>query len=851
MKTLNKKAMSSAIAIFLISSIAVTLFALPNANAQSTGKAYPFIDAVPNPVGVNQATLLNVGALNFLNAENDGWNVTVSITKPDGQTETLGPIKTWSTGTAGWTYVPDQIGTYLLNTNFLVQTYNNITYPATKSEVLELNVTQEPAPSYPWQPIPNEYWTRPADSQLRDWYTIMGSWLINKPLNLYAPYNDGPETAHILWSQPVGDMMGGLTGGGFDDGGLVAGGTGNHGYEIGDAYEGKFAGSVIISGVLYYNKFISGNPQQEVVAVDLHTGKTMWSKTLLNNLRISQGQTIFWDSRNNRASFSYLICTSGTTWYYFDALTGNLQFNMTNVPGGTNYFGPAGEILKYSVTNIGNASFPNWRLLQWNSSWVVQNGKTGMQESWGSQVLNQQYNASGTVTNSRNLRGYDRNISISALNTANYTLPGSATMAFVGDKLIGQRVTQREVNLWALSINDANMGTLLYNTTWAAPAEWVQGNITIGGIGQSGWTAWSRADQVGVYFTKENRVHYGFNLRNGQYLYETEPQKFHDAWSDTVSLTFGPDRVFAYGQLISGTVGGTVYAYNATTGKLLWTYDSVDPYHESYLGNDWWTVPVAVTDGIIYLGTMEHSPVDPKPRGAPFYALNATTGELIWRADGLFRQTRWGGRGLMGDSIITTMDTYDQQVYGIGKGPSSTTVTAPGLAAAFGQPIVITGTVMDISPGTESDNAKLRFPNGVPAMSDASQSEWMLYVYKQFKQPTDVTGVAVSIDAMDPNNNYVHLGDTTTDASGTFSLMVTPENAGKYTVYATFAGSKAYYGSYAQTALGVQEKVAEPVVEPQPVPITEQYFVPAVAGIIIAIIAVGAVLAILVLRKRQ
>jgi hypothetical protein len=135
-------------------------------------------------------------------------------------------------------------------------------------------------------------------------------------------------------------------------------------------------------------------------------------------------------------------------------------------------------------------------------------------------------------------------------------------------------------------------------------------------------------------------------------------------------------------------------------------------------------------------------------------------------------------------------------------------------------------------------------------MSDASQSEWMLYVYKQFEQP-HVTGVPVSIDAMDPNNNYVHLGDATTDASGTFSLMVTPENAGKYTVYATFAGSKAYYGSYAQTAVGVQEKVAEPVVEPQPVPITEQYFVPAVAGIIIAIIAVGAVLAILVLRKRQ
>ena len=206
----------------------------------------------------------------------------------------------------------------------------------------------------------------------------------------------------------------------------------------------------------------------------------------------------------------------------------------------------------------------------------------------------------------------------------------------------------------------------------------------------------------------------------------------------------------------------------------------------------------------------------------------------------------------MGDSIIATMDTYDQQVYAIGKGPSSTTVTAPDIAAPFGTPIVVKGTVTDVSPGTQSDNAKLRFPNGVAAVSDGNMSEWMLYVYKQFAQPSKIIGVPVSIDAMDPNNNYIHIGDTTSDASGTFSYMFTPQTAGKYTVYATFAGSKSYYASYAQTALGVMEEPeAPPVVEPEPLTVTEQYFVPAVAGIIIAIIAVGAVLAILVLRKRQ
>jgi len=858
MKTLRKKTMTSAIAIFLISSMAITLFALPTANAQSTSKIYPLIDVVPNPAGIGQKVLINYGAINYLNAEYDGWNVTVTITKPDGKTETLTPPKTWSTGTGGVTYVPDQIGTYYFQTIFPQQWYNisatnRVLYQAGQSDKLAVVVQQEAPPSYPWQPIPNEYWTRPADSQLQDWYTIMGSWLIPTPTNLnnlYAPYNAGPESAHILWSQPIGDMIGGIAGGA----------TERAGYETGDAYEGKWSGSIIIGGILYYNKYISGNPQQAVVAVDLHTGKTLWDKTItafnITNLRIGFGQTIFWWSRNNRAAFSYLVCTStgvssaGTTWYYFEAKTGNLQFNITNVPSGTNYYGPNGEILKYALTNIGNTTNPNWRLTQWNSSWVVTRGKAGMQESWGSQVLGVTYNGSGTVTGSSNLRGYDRNVSVSALNVVPNPLPTtSITRAFANDKIIGTRINTTEVDLWAISLDPSNMGTLLYNTRWAAPAEWLQGNLSAGTGMQSGFDSWSQQSQAAVIWIKENRIHYGFDLTTGKYMWTTTvSQNFQDAWDDSPGYT----HIIDYGELISASCGGTVYAYNITTGKLIWTYNATDPYHESYLGNNWWLVPVAATDdGKLYVGSMEHSAQEPKPRGAPFICLNATTGEELWRINGAFRQTRWGGRGIIGDSIIATMDTYDQTVYAIGKGPSSMTVTAPDLAAAFGQPVVIKGTVMDISPGTTSDNAKLRFPNGVPAMSDENMSDWMLYVYKQFQQPTDVTGVPVSIDAMDPSNQYVHLGDTTSDASGTFSFMYTPTASGKYTVYATFAGSKSYYGSYAETALAVQEKPPEPVVEPpEPVSIVEQYFVPAVVGIIIAIIAIGALLAILVLRKR-
>jgi outer membrane protein assembly factor BamB len=828
MKNSKQQALTIVLSLLLVSSIAFVL--IPNdVKAASTGKAYPFIEAIPNPVGKGQLTLLNIGALNFLNLENDGWNVTISVTKPDGTKDTLGPFKTFSTGTYGKSFVPDQVGNYTLQTNFLEQTYNNVTYAAVSSDPYTLEVLDQAVPSYPSQPLPSEYWVRPIDSQLRDWYSIAGSWL-TKPLNLYAPYNAGPESAHVLWAQPLGDMNGGLSGGDLGD----------HGHETGDAYEGKFASSVIIDGVLYYNRYISGNPQQTVVAIDLHTGNQLWETNLLGqNLRLSFGQNLWWDSRNNRAVFSYLWASSGTTMYAFDAHTGNLQFNFTNVPSGTVYFGQNGELLKYSLTNLGTSANPNYYLTQWNSSWVVTNGKTGMQESWGSQVLGVTYNAT--------LRGYDRNVSIPIITSA---LLGSAQVAFVGDKLIGAYVNQTIVDLWAVDISHDTFGSYLYNKVWQAPAEWLLGNITIGGIGQSGWCAWSPTDQVGVYFTKENRVSYAFSTTDGSYKWQTDSQRFEDAWSDTVTATFGPDRVIAYGTLYSATVGGEVYAYNITNGKLMWTYNATDPYHESYISNYWWTVPLFVTDGKIYIGSMEHSALDPKPRGAPFLALNATTGDLIWRIDGMFRQTRWGGRALIGDSIIATIDTYDQQVYAIGKGPTATTVSAPDLEAPYGTSVMIKGTVMDVSPGTTQDAMKLRFPTGVAAVSDASMSNWMLYVYKQFTKPSDATGVTVSIDAVDSNNNYVHLGDVATDSTGNFNYAFKPTASGTYTIYATFMGSAGYYGSYAQTALTVG---AQPAATATPLPpeasVSDTYFIPAVVGIILAIVLVGAVLAVLQLRK--
>jgi hypothetical protein len=144
----------------------------------------------------------------------------------------------------------------------------------------------------------------------------------------------------------------------------------------------------------------------------------------------------------------------------------------------------------------------------------------------------------------------------------------------------------------------------------------------------------------------------------------------------------------------------------------------------------------------------------------------------------------------------------------------------------------------------------MRFPNGVAAVSDESQSGYMMYVYKQFECPTDTTGVPVSIAVIDANGNYREIGTTTSDATGYYSFNWTPDIAGKYTVYVTFAGSNAYYGSVATISFVVDE-APEATAQPTATPASpaDLYFVPAIAGLFVLVIIV-LVMLVLMMRKR-
>jgi outer membrane protein assembly factor BamB len=821
---MSKNKIATLIALLLMLTIAMPLIAIPTANADSTRVTYAYLGIVPNPTGVGQQVTLHVGITHPTAWPQPGWvGLSVTVTDPDGHTSQITGINTDPTGGTGVTFTPEKTGIYYFQTHFPEQvlvygargTPDNTTMLASDSEKTALVVQEEPIQYYPGQPLPTEYWTRPIDSQLREWSTVAGNWLmptsgLGGVVNKVALSNDAPESAHILWTKQL--AIGGLVGGeeAYD----------GHGYYTGDAYEGLFGGAIILNGVLYYNRFEANSPTQDVVAVDLHTGEELWVKNW-NNTRLSFGQILKWDTLNGHGAYAFLWTTSGSTWNAYDPVYGTWVYGMTNVPGGTNYYGPNGEILKYAISN--------GRLLRWNSTWAMKydDHRTVYSPysfiSGHARLIGTTHDASG---------GYDLNVTVPA------GLTGSI-ITVLDDRIIGGSIGATQSRVWGLSLERGQEGTLLFDATWDNPDAWITGNQTLS------WEAFDSEDLVGVLWAMEVRQHYGVSFETGELIWgPTHSQDYRDQFYQTGSS-------IAYGNLYASGIGGTLYCYNDSTGELQWTYNATDTYVEFKISPDWWLYITFISDGKIYVGHYEHSSGDPKPRGAPFLCLNATTGDKIWEIDGAFRQTMWGDPGIIGDSIIATMDTYDQRIYAIGKGPSATTVTAPGTSVTAGNSLVITGTVTDVSPGTNDAALTMRFPNGVPAVSDESMSDWMLYVHKQFPRPTNATGVEVTLDAIDPNGNFVHLGNATSDASGFFGFnWVTPDIPGFYTIIATFAGSKSYYASYAETAAVVTEApAATPEPTPQPASMADLYLLPSVVGIIIAIAVVGVVI-VLMLRKR-
>ncbi len=862
MITKKSKIAATLITLILALSTAIPLTSLPTTAAHDPPwkiPTYAFIAPTPNPVGVGQPVtvvvwLLFAAPTSTGSDAGDRWsNLKVTVTNPDGNNETLGTLMADSTGSTYTTYTPNKAGNYTFYLEFPGQVLS-LYHPETKkpgaqsafvndtfqasSAKATLLVQEEPVKEPPNYPLPTEYWTRPIEGQNSNWWTISSNWLGAPQVidRVVQPDGIAPNSAHVMWTKPI--QQGGVVGGSRE---AIDGNT----FYPGLTYETKFNTPIIMNGKLYYElpKSNSGTGGG-YLCLDLQTGEEIYYQ---NSSRPSFGQLLAYDSPNQHGVIpnGYLWSSDAnpyaammglpvlpTTWSAYDPANGQWLFNLTGVPSGTNYYTKNGEIVTY-VLNYTQRSLALW-------NWTAASGAAGFLT----------FSPVGKNIDASN--AYSWNVTIADLTG---TASPSIIKVLCDDVILGSSTTfggmmadgtplDHKFTMWAISDKPSSRGQLLWLKNYTAP----EGQVTLR-LGPV-----DPVNRVWTVCSQEEMKIYGYSLDTGELLWASDPMLYP---MDAYNRMGATEAATANGVLYTAGYSGIGYAWSTENGSLLWTYgNGLVPGNDTTSGytSAWGAYPLAiaaVADEKVYLYTTEHSPNSPLYKGALIRCLDAYTGKEIWTLDG------WGsgeqGKGAdfaLADGYLTYLNCYDMQIYCIGKGPSATTIEAPKQAIKQGDSLVISGSVTDLAAGTKQKEQAARFPNGVPAVSDESQGDWMAYVYMQKPRPTNATGVQVTISVVDANDNYREIGKVTSDADGFYSFSWKPDIEGKYTVYASFGGSESYWPSHAVTAFAVDPVAPTPTPSPAPEKsMADLYFIPAIAGLLVAIVVVG-LLTILTLRKR-
>jgi len=843
-KTKTKKFIT--IVTLLTLSITLTLFALPITSAHKPAweiTSYAYIVAAPTIAGANQTVSVIMWVdlpLPQASLDNDirRHNYTLTITAPDDTEET----KHWDviqdpTGVQFAQFTPKQVGTYTLRLDYPNQTY---TWSSSKNEKTWTNdifladsatttviVQEEPIPEpIGTYPLPTEYWTRPIEGQNSIWYTISSNWLSgaqiqNEPYGRYQFDGIAPNSAHVLWTRPI--KMGGVVGG------SNVGPTDGEMFYTGENYDVITENPIIMYGRLYHQLPLGpASGGGGYICVDLKTGEEIWWKDIPNQ---SFGQIVDYSDPNQHGALSGILWQTGRggggEWIGTDAWTGTMIVNMSDVPRGTMVYGPNGEILMYELGS-------NWISL-WNTTVALDNLAPGRRGSYPLEV-----NASSA---------YSWNITVSDMPSGSWSIETAFTndLVLCRQGNLGERGEWLGANMTAISINEQDSGRVLWTKHYPAPA----GNAT------RQLATVDPISRVFVFRDKETLNLYGYDLDTGSKIWG--PVKISESGWDyfhASQYTYG-----AYGNLYTGSMTGVLQCFDIMTGDLKWTFGNGGSGNSTFSGfqTPFGNYPImigAIADGKIYTFCFEHTADSPIYKGYSVRCINATDGTQLWDMDSFLTAGGGGQRGILGPSIaiadgcLAYLNGYDMQFYCVGKGPSATSVSAPDLAIEYGKSLVIRGNVIDVSAGTKQDEQMARFPNGVPVVSDESMTAWMEYVYMQKPRPTEVKGIDVTISVLDSNGNFREIGKATTNGDGFYSLQWQPDIPGKYTVYASFAGSESYWPSHSYTAFAVDAlPEATPPPTPSPAPMTDTYVLGIGSGAIIAIVVIGLVI-ILMLRKR-
>ncbi len=907
MQNIKNKTMVILIATILTISIGASTALMPISSAHSPPwniPTYAFVNVGTNPDGVGQA--VNIGLwlgqppATANGPYGDRWhNMMVTVTKPDGTNETLGPFTSDDTGGTATSYTPTQVGTYTFQMSFPGQTltganlavgqtspFINDTYLPSISAVATLTVQQQPVGGVPVAPLPTTYWQTPITAMnVNNWYAISGASLdlggsgrYNTTAN-YNPFSTSPTSAHIIWTKP--EAFGGVLGGEF-------GGSTTYGnYYSTSQYEKKFT-PVIMNGFLYYTVYPgSSTTPTGTVCVSLYTGQTVWTDNAANLgggspqqsaltsagivTPLLCGQILDYVSPNQYGGLAYLWTTGtpvginsvGTTLNMFDAETGTYILSIVNGTSPTltedqggnlvGYYinGTAGKQIIMGTVNDNAGPTPvvsvstGPTLNEWNSTECILTG------AWGATASGWEWRPpqDGIIPF---WNGITWSMPL-ATNISGNALPGAFSIGAAGPITAPQ-----DVNGGVVMMTSGGSSGGLFQPGWQIEAGYSAINGQQLWIVNRTYAPFSRVvgegDGSGVYgeISYEDSTIYGYSIYTGALL-----------WSDKLTTTNGnaPDPYDSIGgymsTLANGTLylagfGGDIWSINYQTGAINWYTNTTELQGPSGTNSPYgvwplWTFSMGgVAGGILFLEEgHEYSP--PLFLGAQQLAINCTTGKLVWNIDAFDVD----GMPITAYGIMTVINAYDNQIYGYGKGPSATTVTAPSVGVTTSTPVTITGNVMDISAGSQQQAVAANFPKGLPCVSDASMSQWMESVYMQQPMPTNITGVPVTISVTDSNGNFYNIGTATSNSNGFYSLNWTPQVSGNYTVTAVFSGTQSYYGSTASAAFyaNAPSPTSAPTSSPTSLASTQSYIMAFGIAIIIVII-IGFALLFLALRKR-
>lgn len=765
----------------------------------------------PNPIGIGQPLLVNIWCTPSINNMQFFNNYTVYIQKPDGSTETVGPLNSYQGDCTSWfEYVVDQVGEWKLkfvfsgdyfpkglwyqgylveSTNYTgsigssgttgLSNFGAVYYKPASTDWQTLTVQNEMVASWPAANTPTDYWTRPVSLANREWWSFLGDWPqdgyrgggptwdalypdcnTNYAANYnFHPWIQAPNTPHIVWKQQhaIAGLIGGPAG--------IYGMTSSPG-----------GPSVIYQGRCYqtYNKPGVG---QVAASYDLRTGQVYYEIPTASGGR-TPTDVVYYPPRESSiivgeiaqiAWSAELVDISGSTLYKINPYTGavsNYSISPVNTGTAYNYFYNQYGGMSLAVQTIGTGNNTQYRLINWTTQGTTSTlagrvltnttySPQGRGTFFGAGVVNDTDRFSGDVQIDFTTGIWMQVDAYEQLNTT-ATYGGFVLTAY--DILSGQM-------LWTKNVTTPTYSRSDYITDHGTIAV-----LTIFGV-------WE-----------------GYDLKTGALKWTTPRMEY--PWG---ANSFGAYAVCsAYGLFYRFSYDG-VYAFRWSDGSIAWHYIAPalnqweTPYAEngttmySFNSGGW------VADGKLYVANSEHTPSWPLTRGWQLHCINATTGEGIWKIVGD------ASPSAAADGYLVAASSESGYNYAFGKGLSQTTIVAPDVSIAKGTGITIKGTVLDLSLAQA----------GTPCVSRDSMTTRMQYLH--FQYPIDgiyhnetMTGVPVLLTALDSNGNSIDIGTVITDAYyGTFSKSWIPPEEGDYKIIASFAGDDSYGSSSAATAISV------------------------------------------------